>query len=108
MQALLCEKLASLYEEHRYISDTLNDFEKSQFNKIRSGDFETETTINSLIKLSKYLKDYHGNKCIVLIDEYDYPLNVAYQYQYYEKAHGFFACLFGELLKVSTHYSYLL
>jgi hypothetical protein len=38
MRDLLCEKLASLYKEHRYINDILDNYEKSRFNKIRSGD----------------------------------------------------------------------
>jgi len=107
MRALLCEKLASLYKKHRYINDILDDYEKSRFNKIRSGDFEYAITINSLVYLSKYLKDYRRNKCIVLIDEYDHPLEIAYRYQYYEKARGFFASLFGALLKISTYCSCL-
>ncbi|RIA84339.1 hypothetical protein C1645_421732 [Glomus cerebriforme] len=58
-----------------------------------------EITKDALLDLSKYLKDYHKSKCIVLIDEYDHPLDIAYRYQYYEKARGFFASLFGALLK---------
>ena len=104
MRDLLCEKLASLYEEHSYIENILNDYEKSRFNKIRSGIFEYAITINSLKYLSKYLKNYHRSKCIVLVDEYDHPLDIAYQYQYYEDARGFFASLFGALLKVSVYF----
>ena len=104
MRALLCEKLASLYKELSYTNDILDDYEKSRFNRIRTGDFEYAITINSLSYLSKYLKDYHKSKCIVLIDEYDHPLDVAYRYQYYKEARGFFASLFGALLKVSTYF----
>ncbi|CAB4482635.1 unnamed protein product [Rhizophagus irregularis] len=66
---------------------------------INSGKFKDGVTEDALLYLSKYLKDYHRNKCIVLIDEYDHPLEVAYQHQYYEEACGFFASLFGALLK---------
>ncbi len=103
----MCEKLASLYKKHSYINDILDDYEKSQFNKIRSGDFEYAITINSLGYLSKYLKDYHRSKCIVLVDEYDHPLDIAYRYQYYEEARGLFASLFSVLLKVSIYFDYL-
>ncbi|CAG8751825.1 1513_t:CDS:2, partial [Gigaspora rosea] len=45
MEALLCHKLALLYQEHEYIYDILNGYEKLQFNnmssgKMSSGDFE--------------------------------------------------------------------
>lgn len=75
---------------------------KSRFDRISSGKFKDGVTEDALLYLSKYLKDYHKNKCIVLIDEYDHPLDIAYQHQYYKEAYGFFASLFGALLKVST------
>ncbi|RGB22823.1 hypothetical protein C1646_822395 [Rhizophagus diaphanus] len=99
MEAFLCAKLALLYEEHSYIEDILNDYKKLRFNKIRSGDLEYAVTIQSLEDLSRYLKTYHRRRCIVLIDEYDHPLEIAYRYQYYEEARGFFSSLFGALLK---------
>src|SRR6185437_11549704 len=94
----------TLFRSLSYTNDILDDYEKSRFNRIRTGDFEYGITINSLSYLSKYLKDYHKSKCIVLIDEYDHPLDVAYRYQYYDEARGFFASLFGALLKVSIYF----
>ncbi|CAB4412680.1 unnamed protein product [Rhizophagus irregularis] len=99
MKALLCQELASLYKEHGYINDILDDYEKLRFNKILSGDFEHEVIIKSLEHLSKYLRTYHRRRCIVLVDEYDHPMEIAYRYQYYEEARGFFSSLFGALLK---------
>ncbi|PKY57378.1 DUF1703-domain-containing protein [Rhizophagus irregularis] len=99
MQATLCKRLAGLYKKHEYVYDKLDKYEKLNFDKIRSGILQYEITKDALLDLSKYLKDYHRNKCIVLIDEYDHPLDVAYRHQYYEEARGFFASLFGALLK---------
>ena len=93
-----------LYKEHEYVYYKLDKYEKLNFDKVRSGILQFEITQDALFDLSKYLKDYHQNKCIVLIDEYDHPLDVAYRYQYYEEARGFFASLFGALLKVSTYF----
>ena len=107
MEALLCHELASLYKKHAYINDILDDDEKLRFKKIRSGDFEYADKIKSLEMLSKYLKTYHRRRCIVLVDEYDHPMEIAYRYQYYEEARGFFSSLFGALLKVSIYYSCL-
>lgn len=106
MQAQLCQQLATLYEEHKHVYGNLinSQLNTSRFDQINSGVLKDGITKNALFYLSKYLKDYHRNKCIVLIDEYDHPLDVAYRYQYYEKARGFFASLFGTLLKVSTYF----
>ncbi|CAG8688484.1 7558_t:CDS:10, partial [Gigaspora margarita] len=99
METLLCRQFALLYNEHGYINDILNDNEKLRFNKIRSGDFDYADKIITLENLSKYLTTYHRRRCIVLIDEFDHPLEIAYRYQYYEKACGFFSSSFGLLLK---------
>ena len=105
MQEKLCKKLAELYKEHRYVYDRLDQYEKLNFDQILSGGISKKAVMeDALVDLSKYLKDYHRSKCIVLIDEYDHPLDIAYRYQYYEEARGFFASLFGALLKVSTYF----
>ena len=107
MQATLCKKLAGLYQEHEYVYDKLSKYEKLNFDKVMSGTLKYEITKDALVDLSKYLKDYHKKKCIVLIDEYDHTLDIAYRCQYYEEARGFFSDLFGALLKVSIYFDCL-
>src|SRR2546430_2142836 len=103
MQATLCKKFAELYKRHKYVYDKLSEYEKKNFDKIHSGILQYAITRDSLVDLSKYLKNYHKSKCIILIDEYNHPLDIAYRYQYYEEARGFFSSLFGALLKVSIY-----
>jgi hypothetical protein len=104
MQEKLSKKLSELYEEHGYVYEKLSGCRKNNFEQICSGVPKKAVMEDALVDLSRYLKNYHQNKCIVLIDEYDHPLNVAYRYQYYEQARSFFASLFGALLKVSTYF----
>ena len=93
-----------LYKNYNYVYDKLDPYEKTRFSQIRSEDENYKRMYDALVDLSRYLKTYHRSKCIVLIDEYDHPLDVAYRYQYYDEARGFFASLFGALLKVSTYF----
>ena len=107
MQDKLRKKLAELYNKYRYVYDVydeLNHFEKENFDLILKGNLKDKVMEDALIDLSRHLKNHHQNKCIVLIDEYDHPLDIAYQYGYYEEARGFFASLFGALLKVSIYF----
>ncbi|PKK63378.1 DUF1703-domain-containing protein [Rhizophagus irregularis] len=99
MKIKLFGMFAMLYKNHNYVYDKLDPYEKTRFSQIRSEDENCKRMDDVLVDLSRYLKDYHGKECIVLIDEYDHPLDIAYRYQYYEEAHGFFASLFGALLK---------
>ena len=73
MQAKLHKKLAELYKEYRYIYDGLDNYEKSNFDQILNGVPKDEVKEDALVDLSRYLKNYHQNKCIVLINEYDHP-----------------------------------
>lgn len=101
MQAKFRKKLAGLYKEYRYVYDRLDNYERSNFDQILNGVPKDEIMEDALVDLSRYLNNIHKNKCIVLIDEYDHPLDIAYRYQYYAEARGFFASLFGALFKVS-------
>ena len=103
MQNALCKKLAELYDEHEYVYNKLSKFEKRHFDQIYSGILQYEITKDALVDLSKYLKNYHNKRCIVLIDEYDHPLNTAYHEGFYREARSFFASLFGALLKVNIY-----
>jgi hypothetical protein len=107
MQATICKKLADLYKEHEYIYDKLDKYERLNFDQIRFGKLQLEITKDALVDLSNYLRTYHRRRCIVLIDEYDHPMEIAYQHQYYEEARRFFSSLFEALLKVSICYSCL-
>jgi hypothetical protein len=91
MQAQLYQQLATLYEEHKYVYENLRNspLNASRFDQINFGVLKDGIIKNALFYLSKYLKDYHRSECIVLIDEYDHPLDIAYRYQYYEEARAF-------------------
>jgi len=100
METLTCQILSKLYAAHSYIYDRLDMHGKEQFSYTYSSCIPIH--VHALKNLSEYLNIYHGHKCIVLIDEYNHPLDVAFHNGYYEKACNFFAFLLGGLFKVGS------
>ena len=58
-------------------SDLYNENEKLQYKSIRVG-MDDETAQEALNNLSNYLSRYYGKKVIILLDEYDTPMQEAY------------------------------
>lgn len=56
---------------------------------------------NSLLNISQCLEQYYHQKVIILIDEYDVPLQAAYQNDYYEDMVDFLRSVFSSSLKTN-------
>ncbi len=89
-------------------SDRLSEIDHKQYEKIIElndrGEFtmSNELLENSLFILSRLLHKHYGQKTIVLIDEYDVPLDKAYQAGYYDAMVKFIRALFGRALKTNN------
>lgn len=95
------EVLACLYEEHRYLlnNNVLSSERQVVYQNIlcrRASQVEYE---NSLKYLSEYLGLYHKANPVILIDEYDMPIQAAYSYNYYEELIIFIRNLLSGCLK---------
>ena len=82
-------------------SDKLADEYKDEYKKILSMD-EDAVWSNSIQLLSICLKQYYGTKTIILIDEYDVPLEDAYFSGYYDEMVRFIRSLFEAALKTNS------
>ncbi|KAI9331589.1 hypothetical protein BDR26DRAFT_1010893 [Obelidium mucronatum] len=82
-------------------STCLKPHEKELFNRIMSNDETVRKAQlqDSLMMLSAYLTSYYKKSCVVLIDEYDVPLESACQNGFFKEARAFFGGLFSALLK---------
>ena len=85
-------------------SDKLSEYEKEQYRYlIKSNDksivMSDAELMNSLLILSALLKKHYDHKVIILIDEYDVPLDKAMQADYYEEMVNLIRNLFGQALK---------
>ncbi len=83
-------------------SDVLNDNEKSDFQKI-SAEMEDYMASLSLKMLSDYLCRYYGKKVIILLDEYDTPMQEAYVNGYWKELADFTRSLFNSTFKTNPY-----
>ena len=87
-------------------SDKLDEFEKEQylgFLRIKDGSYCMEENVltSSLKVLSKLLYHHYGKKAIILIDEYDVPLDKAFNYGYYREMVSLMRVFLGNALKTN-------
>ena len=107
----LVEQIQDEYERHMEIldSDRLTSRNRAYFKKIMTGvDEETGKRTTpadyrlSLKRLTEYLRKAYGKKAVVLIDEYDVPLEKAYRGGYYQKMIGILSPLLQNVLKTNS------
>ena len=93
--------ILDMYQEHIYLlkSDKIYEFEKERIKEILFGREDEVTLKNSIKELSKYLSRHYEKPCILLIDEYDVPLQNAYVEGYYDDAVKFFKTFYGTTFK---------
>ncbi len=88
-------------------SDRLTETERLQYKKLIALDehgeyaMSDEVLSKSLLTLSRFLQKHFGQSTIVLIDEYDVPLDKAYQSDYYDDMVNLIKMLFGRALKTN-------
>ena len=89
------------YREHRYLleSDKIYEEEKAKITDILWGREDEVTLKNSIKELSGYLYRHYERPVILLIDEYDVPLQNAYVKGFYEETIQFFKTFYGTTFK---------
>jgi len=94
-----------LYAEFEYIREKMNEWDKRKFEKVL---YEKEDAdyIMSLKFLADSLYKYHGEKAIILIDEYDAPIINAFDKGYYNEAINFFQTFYSSALKTNNSLKY--
>jgi Protein of unknown function (DUF1703)./Predicted AAA-ATPase. len=77
----------NLYREYDYLleSNKLSNLDKNKYEKILNGKFNVAELENSINDLMYYLNKHYGKKVMLLIDEYDVPIQEAYIRGYYDE-----------------------
>ena len=99
----ICQIIEKLYNKYDFLleCDCLNEKEKETYQKI-SADMEDYLATDSLNALSDYLMRYYGKKVIILLDEYDTPLQEAYVHGYWDDLSSFIRSLFNAAFKTTS------
>ena len=100
----ICQIITELYNKSDFLleSGCLNEKEKDDYRKI-SADMESYLAAGSLNALSGYLLRYYGKKVIILLDEYDTPMQEAYVHGYWDEIVEFMRNLFNATFKTNPY-----
>ncbi|MGO5071814.1 AAA family ATPase [Roseburia faecis] len=100
----ICSLIASLYDENMYLlnGDTLNEREKKRFQAV-TPEMNDADAVMALQNLCLFLSKYYGKKVIVLLDEYDTPLQESYAYGYWRELTAFTRSLFNATFKTNSY-----
>ena len=102
-----CIQLIKREAERFYVlkdSQRLLDIDKKRYRELlemKDQPEEVEIIMSSIKTLSDLLYKHYGKKAVILIDEYDVPLDKAFQYGYYREMLHFIRGLLGEVLKTN-------
>lgn len=96
----ICRVIEEQYNKNDYLlkNDLLNEKEKQFYQEV-STHMSDSTAGASLRSLSGYLSRYYGKKVIILLDEYDTPMQEAYVNGYWQELVGFIRSLFNSTFK---------
>lgn len=107
-RAYLCELIINETRRFKFLlnSERLDNDEKNMYQELLSLQEEKDSVLAaklklSLKKISELLYKHYGQKVIFLIDEYDVPLDKAFQHGYYKKMVSLIRGVFGEVLKTN-------
>ena len=94
--------LMKLYEKHAFLreSEYLSEAEKDYFDRMRAGMSEADAPM-ALYQLSDYLYRYYGKKVIILLDEYDTPMQEAYVNGFWDELVAFTRSMFNSAFKTN-------
>lgn len=100
----ICRIIKSLYDRYSALRDKVAKQKKLPdiFDEISTAMGDSAVSY-SLKALSEFLADYYGKKVIILLDEYDTPMQEAYVYGYWDEMAAFVRSLFNSTFKTNPY-----
>ena len=96
--------IADLYRKHRYLveSEIFTDEERKLYSSVGMN-MSDVTATRALQRLCDFLFRYYGKRVIILLDEYDAPMQEAYVYGFWEELVSFTRSLFNATFKTNPY-----
>ena len=100
----ICRIIEEQYNKNEYLlkGDLLNEKERAFYQEV-TADMSDSTAAASLRAMADFLCKYHGKKAIILLDEYDTPMQEAYVSGYWEEMVAFIRSLFNAAFKTNPY-----
>ena len=98
----ICQLLTKLYAQHAFLLDSglLYETDAAYFRRV-SEDMDDSNASLALYQLSDYLYRFYGKKVIILLDEYDTPMQEAYVNGFWNELVGFTRSMFNAAFKTN-------
>lgn len=100
----ICRIIEEQYNKNEYLlaGDLLNEKEREYYREV-TAKMTDDMAAASLRAMAGFLSKYHGKKVIVLLDEYDTPMQEAYVSGYWEEMAAFIRSLFNATFKTNPY-----
>ena len=93
--------ISGIYRQNAEVIEILEDEEKTYYKAILEKEADASEFKMSIKNLCTYLERYYGEKVVVLIDEYDAPIEASFLHGFYDECISFMRDFFGEALKTN-------
>lgn len=104
MNYKLSEVIADLFEKNRYLleGDLLSENEKEYYKSIKVG-MKDIVAAGALHRMANFMQRYYGKDVIIILDEYDTPMQEAWLSGYWDEAVRFFSSFFNSSFKTNPY-----
>ncbi len=104
MEYKITKVIADLYNENNFLLDgnLLSENEQEYYKSIKAG-MESKIATGAIHSMAGFLQRYYGKKVIILLDEYDTPMQEAWLSGYWDEAVRFFSSLFNATFKTNDY-----
>jgi len=104
MEYKITEVIASLYAQNSYLLDgsLLNENEKKYYRSIEPG-MGDEVAVGAIHSIANFMQRYYKKDVIIILDEYDTPMQEAWLAGYWDEAVFFFSCFFNSTFKTNPY-----
>lgn len=104
MEIKITEVIAGLYESNRSLleTDCLSENEKEYYNNIKIG-MPGDIAVGAVHQMACFMQRYYKENVIIILDEYDTPMQEAWLSGYWNKAVSFFSSFFNATFKTNSY-----